>query len=94
MTKEQAVKLYESGFWKEMSAKDRATFQLSEDLPCMPFNVFHAAVEEALGRPVWTHEFGLNRKGLISELIGDRPRPTMEEIIDLIPKEKRIIVQP
>jgi hypothetical protein len=23
-----------------------------------PFDAFHAAVEERLGRPVWTHEFG------------------------------------
>ena len=32
-------------------------FQLYEERLCMPFPLFHKAVEEALGRPVYTHEF-------------------------------------
>lgn len=55
--------------------------------------MFHEAVEKALGRPVWTHEFGLNWDGLKKELMGEAPAPTMQEIIDLIPEEKRIIVE-
>jgi hypothetical protein len=93
MTKEQAIELAESEFWKDMSLRERATFQLFEEKLCMPFDVFHEAVEKTLSRPVFTHEFGLNVEGLKSELIGERPMPTIAEIINLIPEEKRIILR-
>jgi hypothetical protein len=92
VTKENAVALYESGFWKQMSYKEIAKFQLMEDLLCMPFEVFHEAITKALGRSVYTHEFGLNRDGLIRELSHGAPAPTLEEVINLIPEEKRIIL--
>ena len=57
MTKEQAIALHDSGFWREMTLEDRARFQLHEPRLCMPFDVFHEAVEKTLGRPVFTHEF-------------------------------------
>ena len=93
MTKDEAVALYDSGFWKQMTHEEIAKFQLMEDLLCMPFDVFHEAIEKALGRPVWTHEFGLNREGLIKELFHEAPAPTLEEIINLIPEEKRILIK-
>jgi len=89
MTKQEAIALYDSGFWKGMDFKARAEFQLYEDKLCMPFDVFHEAVEKALGRSVWTHEFATS-DALRAELRGDRRAPTMEEIIDLIPADKRI----
>lgn len=92
MTKDQAIKLYDSEFWESMSHKERAMFQMFEDRLCMPFGVFQEAVEKALGRPVFTHEFGLNRKGLQKELLGESNPPTFEEIINLIPKDKQIII--
>ena len=92
MTKNEAMALYESKFWEQMSFRDRAMFQMFEDLLCMPFGVFHEAVEKALGRPVFTHEFGLNREGLRRELLGAAPSPTMGDIIALIPKSKRIVL--
>lgn len=93
VTKDQAIELSKSEFWKELTHRQIAEFQLTEDLLCMPFSVFHEAVEKTLGRPVYTHEFGLNRDGLISEMLGDRKAPTLQEIIDLIPAEKRIVIQ-
>jgi hypothetical protein len=63
-----------------------------EELLCMPFDVFHEAVEKTLGRPVWTHEFGLNFDGLKAELLGEKPASTMEEIINLIPEDKRVVI--
>lgn len=57
MNEYQAKKLYESKFWEGYSHKTLADFQMGEDLLCMPFEVFHEAVEKTLGRPVWTHEF-------------------------------------
>jgi hypothetical protein len=59
----------------------------------VPFEVFHEAIEKALGRPVWTHEFGLNMEGLKKEFLGETPPPTMEEIMNLIPEEKRVIIE-
>jgi len=67
-------------------------FQLFEDRLCMPFAVFHEAMEKALERPVFTHEFALNYDGLCRELLGEQPAPTFEEIMDLIPAEKRVLL--
>ena len=92
LTKEQAIKFYKSGVWKEMSLRQRAEFQILQDLVCMPFDIFHEAVEKTLNRPVYTHEFGLNRDGLIGELFEGKEPPTLQEIIEMIPAEKRIIV--
>jgi lysozyme family protein len=65
MTRDEAAALYESGFWKQMTQEEIAKFQIMEERLCMPFKVFHEAVMKTLGRPVFTHEFGLNRDGLI-----------------------------
>jgi len=91
-TEEQAVRLYESRFWELMGYTERAYFQLHVDRLCMPFGVFHEAAEKALGRSVWTHEFGLNRQGLIDELNGDRPAPSLADIVDMIPADKRLVL--
>jgi hypothetical protein len=92
MTKDEAIKLYASKFWETMTYEERAKFQMFEPLLCMPFNIFHEAIEKTLGRPVWTHEFGLNYDGLQKELLGQSPAPSMEDIINMIPEDKRMIV--
>lgn len=65
---------------------------LFQSLLCMPFNVAHEAVEKALGRPVYTHEFGLNFAGIKEEFLGERAAPSLSEILELIPEEKRLVV--
>lgn len=92
MTKEDAIRLAESKFWEGMDYRQRAIFQMHEEKLCMPFDVFHEAVEKTLGRPVWTHEFGMNHEGIKAELNGNGPAPTMEEIINMIPADKRVLV--
>lgn len=92
MTKGEALKLYESGFWKEMSYKSRAIFQIFEDRLCMPFDVFHEAVEKTIKRPVFTHEFAVNREGIKAELLKGKKAPTLKEIIEMIPKDKKILI--
>jgi len=92
LTSEEAIALAETKFWEKMTPREIATFQAHEEKLCMPFDVFHKAIEEALGRPVWTHEFGLNAEGIKKELAGDAPMPTMTDILNLIPAEKRIVV--
>lgn len=91
--KEKAKELASTNWWELCSHREIAEFQLfTKELVC-PFEVFHKAVEESLNRPVWTHEFGLNYEGICKEFLGERTAPTMREIIDLIPEEKRLIVQ-
>jgi len=88
MNKQQAIKLYKTKFWKDMTAESIVRFQLFEKKLCMPFGVFHEAVEKVLKRPVWTHEFGMNNDGLKKEFLGSKKPPTMKEIIGLIPEKK------
>ena len=92
ITKEQAVALSESRFWEDMTYKEIALFQMNTEKLCMPFNTFHEALEKALGRTVLTLELGLNYDGVLKELHGEAPTPSFEDIINLIPKEKRMIV--
>ena len=81
LTEEQAIRMVHSDWWVGMAARDIAMFQMHEPRLCMPFHVFHEAIEQALHRPVYTHEFGLDRDGLLRELLGERPAPTRDEII-------------
>lgn len=93
MTKDEAIALHDSEFWKHLSLRERAEFQLFEGKLCMPFGVFHEAVEKTLERPVFTHEFGLNLDGLKMELMHGTTPPTFQEIMELIPEEKRITIK-
>lgn len=93
LTKEQAIAFCENRLYEGMTARQIAEFQMEQDRLCMPFDVFHKAITEALGRPVYTHEFALNRDGLRKELRGEKEPPTLEEIINLIPEDKRILIQ-
>lgn len=92
LTEDQAIELAESKFWEDMTHEERAKFQLFQDRLCMPFEVFHEAIEKALGRSVWTHEFGLNHEGLKKELLGDSDPPSLVDIMMMVPVDKRVIV--
>jgi len=90
--KEQAIQFYETEWWKDKSYREIAFYQLfTAELMC-PFNVFHEAVEKSLGRPVSTIEFGLNYDGLCKEFLGYRSAPSLPDIINLIPEDKRVVV--
>ena len=91
LTKEQAIALYESRLWESWSDEELARFQFYQNKLCVPFGRFHKGMEKLLGRPIWTHEFAFKDK-LQEELEGKRAAPTMEEIINLIPEEKRIVI--
>jgi hypothetical protein len=92
ITKEKAIELGESHWWEFATQREIAEFQMDAQLMCCPFGVFHKAVEDTLGRPVFTHEFDMDWDGIKAEMAGEKPPPTMEQIINLIPEEKRIIV--
>lgn len=90
--RDRAIALSESKWWIGKTPRDIAKFQLFTKELSMPFDVFHEALEKALGRPVWTHELGLNFDGIIMEFLGEKDAPSISEIMDLIPEEKRIIL--
>ena len=92
ITQEQAIALGESKFWEGMTHRQRAEFQMEAELLCMPFEVLHEAMEKTLGRPILTHEFA-DAKSLRAELRGERPAPTLDEVLGLIPEDKRVIVR-
>lgn len=91
ITKGQALALVETKWWENKNPEEIVRFQLFTDKLCMPWSLFHKATEEALGRPVWTHEFGLAYEDLCREFLGEKQPPTMEEIFDMVPKDKIII---
>lgn len=90
--KEAAIALSETNWWEQCDHREIARRQLFTTELCCPFDVFHEAVEKSLGRPVWTHEFGLNYDGICREFLGEQQPPTLQEIVDLIPEEKRVLV--
>lgn len=95
VTKEEAIKIYESGLWQDWTHEERVKFQLYQSKLTMPFDVFHEAVTIVLGRSVYTHEFAgqEGKSALQSEFEGKRPAPTFDEILAMIPGDK-IIIQP
>jgi len=93
LTREEAIKIADSGIWKNWTNEEIVKFQLYQNRLCMDFSRFHEAVEKVLGRPVYTHEFGAEgHKGIVAEYEGTKEKPSFEEIIKLIPEEKRIII--
>lgn len=92
LTKEQTIAFGEKKCYENMTYRQIAEFQLEQDKLCMPFDVFHEAIEKTLGRPVFTHEFAF-REQLRKELYGEKEAPTFEEICALIPEEKLILIK-
>lgn len=95
LTYEEAVYIFDSGLWKELTVEERGRFQLYQERVCMPFSKFHEGVESILGRPVWTHEFA--RSDLLkAEIEGRIEKPDMAQIfqrlVDLVPNDKEIFV--
>ena len=69
--RDAAIKLAESRWWKNgvFSSSQIVSVQLFTKELCMDFSDFHVAIEECLGRQVFTHEFGTNLKELIDEFL-------------------------
>ncbi|MCF7905728.1 hypothetical protein K9L63_00865 [Candidatus Gracilibacteria bacterium] len=59
---------YDNEWWNSNDPMEVAMGQLNEPTLIMDFGKFHEAIEKALGRPVYTHEFGINADGLKEEL--------------------------
>jgi hypothetical protein len=84
----RALALFESQWWLTRTTREIAKFQLFTAELCLPFEIFHRALEETLGRPIWVHEFGLNLEALVQEFLDERDAPTLAEIFNLVPQLK------
>ena len=91
LTEAQAIEIFKSDVWKEWSLEYVAKFQLYQRRLCVPFSLFHQAMEQELGRSVWTHEFAFY-DNIKEEYEKKRKKPSFQEILELIPEEKRIII--
>lgn len=94
MNKEEAIRMANSNWWKGKTAQEIAEFQLNEEKLCMPFDTFHKAVEEWLGRPVWTHEFACAWE-LLAEGHGESKARDISDVINKLQElvgDKPIIV--
>lgn len=94
MSESEAIAMADSKWWESTTLEKAAMFQLFEERLVMPFAKFHEGIEKLLGRPVWTHEFAFAKKpgGLQEEAQLKCQPPSMQEILNLIPAEKRIVV--
>ncbi len=92
LTTEQAIEFAKNKVCENWTDEQIVRFQLFQKKLCMDFSRFHEAIEKVLDRPVFTHEFGMNYEGIVLEYLGEKQAPTMEEIIELIPEDKRVLI--
>jgi hypothetical protein len=65
--------MVETKWWERLTPTEVFRAQ-AHALLAMPFSEFHRCAEEALGRPVWTHEFA-DMDRLLGEHDGAEPTP-------------------
>ncbi len=92
LTRKEAIAFFDGKCWEGWTHAKITHFQMGQDKLCIPFAIFHEAIEKTLGRPVYTHELGLARKRLLAELGGEVEAPTIDEILGLLPAEKLVVV--
>ena len=91
LSEREAIDFYNAGIWRGWSLKEVARFQLFQRRVCVPSDLFHKAVGELLGRPVYNHEFA-DAERLRQEYLVNALPPTMDEIIAMLPEEKVVMV--
>lgn len=84
MSRENAVALSKSNFWQGLTNFQIASFQLFQSRLCMPFDVFHGAVDK-FAPGCSTISFGLLVPELQKAVRGKKGAPTLEEILSFMP---------
>lgn len=92
LAQETAVALYEASWWKSFGLQESAVLQLHQDRLCMPINKFKEALSFAFGRTIFSHELR-DPDRLKAELSSLKKAPTFQEVLDMIPLEKRVVVE-
>lgn len=89
--KQKAIKYARSKKWKKLSNEEKVKIQLYTKELCMPFDIFHEAMEKVLDRPVFTHEFAFTGN-LQAEFEKRKDRPAFEEIVALLDSKVIVVV--
>ena len=92
LSEKQAIAFYDSKIYEDWTPYQVVRFQLFQKKLALPLDLFHKSLENVLDRPVWTHELGMNRQGIINEFLGTGAAPTFDEIVGMIPQEKLILL--
>ncbi|MFA5173551.1 MAG: hypothetical protein WC438_00030 [Candidatus Pacearchaeota archaeon] len=61
------LKYGENYWWESKNPVEIAMYQVFEEILMTDFSLFHKGLEKLVGRPVWTHELGLNIEGIREE---------------------------
>ena len=86
-----AMEKYDEPWWENEKPSARlGGLQLQEPLLLTSFSLFHESLELFMGRPVWTHELAQPQKLLAEKR--DGTSASMQEIMEKIPAEKRLVV--
>lgn len=100
---DQARKLFASHWWKvDPNANDEenaaylkklAIFQLSQNVMCMPYFVYHLAVEESVGEGMRAEKLHALRFDLLQILTGKKYVQSDEECLQLLPIDAREVLK-
>ena len=93
LTRDEAIDLAGSGWWKDLPAKDVALAQLQQPRLCMDFDEFHRVVTEATGRTVFNTEL-VNAEHLAKEIDPHLPEPATRRktMAEMMNKKAKVIV--
>jgi len=90
LSREEAIELYKSAITDSWTSEQIVRFQLFQRRLAVDFTRYHTALQEVLGRQVFTHEI-FEEGHLEREYLGTKDAPSIDEIASLIPSEKLLI---
>jgi len=91
LSKEQAIAFGKNGEGEGWTAVQVAAFQLFQKRLCIDMCTFQTAVQEVLGRPVWSHEFaypGALQQEFLAKVSGIPMSEVVQRFSELDPVEK------
>lgn len=83
-TEAQAIAIYNSGIWQDMTEKQICDMQLLQDRLCVPLDILHDAMNVCLGRPITNLELLTQRSELTREYILKNGKPSCEDVMALL----------
>lgn len=92
LTKEQAIELGNSKWWRYVNNASIAAFQLTQETLCCPILVYKDALSRTLGRNVYTHEL-VEPELLIREMNREIKTPSVDEIIAMLTYDKTAVIK-
>lgn len=93
LTKEQAIELAKTEWWKDVNFASVAAFQVTQNKLCCPIDVYKESLVKTLNREVFTHELSQPEK-LIAEMNKEKKAPSFAEIVAMMPQGKSAVIKP